>query len=283
MKKIFFLIILFLLIFCYFTLDFGKPDPTYTAFAETPLIEFHTVPKSSDIQESSIRNPYECSYYTLSEIQNMPAYTFLPKSRIAPDMLRQLFYSTEITSDIEARIRGISYPDDAKIPLSDLRYLRVLHYDIHENIYIGELIVNQKIVDAVVDILWKLFEQQYPIEKMILIDAYEGDDIASMEDNNTSSFNYRMVTGAENLSHHSYGMAIDINPLYNPYVLKLEKSTHVNPPSGSQYADRKQDFSYKITADDLCVQLFKSHGFGWGGDWESPKDYQHFEAYIPQN
>lgn len=68
------------------------------------------------------------------------------------------------------------------------------------------------------EIFHELYLAEYPIERIRLIDEYDGDDTVSMEDNNTSCFNYRVVDGTSSLSKHAYGMAIDINPLYNPYV-----------------------------------------------------------------
>ena len=113
-----------------------------------------------------------------------------------------------------------------------------------------------------------------------MIDEYDGDDLASMEDNNTSCFNYRVVDGTDSLSKHSLGCAIDINPLYNPYVVydyKGTGETYISPSEGKTYADRSLDFPYKIDENDLCYKLFKQHGFTWGGDWNSCKDYQHFQ------
>ena len=98
-----------------------------------------------------------------------------------------------------------------------------------------------------------------------------------MEDNNTSCFNYRVVSGKTTLSNHSYGLAIDINPFYNPYVRTKDGETLVSPEHAGAYADRSADFPYKIDEDDLCFQVFTNHGFTWGGNWKSVKDYQHFE------
>ena len=105
-----------------------------------------------------------------------------------------------------------------------------------------------------------------------------GDDTASMEDNNTSCFNYRVVDGTTKLSKHAYGLAIDINPFYNPYVVpQSDGSTYISPKGSEAYTDRSADFPYKIDENDLCYRLFKEHGFTWGGNWNSCKDYQHFQ------
>ena len=101
-----------------------------------------------------------------------------------------------------------------------------------------------------------------------------------MEANNTSCFNYRVVDGTTSLSKHALGCAIDINPFYNPYVVfdKTGNGQDYISPKGSEiYADRSKDFAYKIDEQALCYRLFKEHGFTWGGDWNSCKDYQHFQ------
>lgn len=140
------------------------------------------------------------------------------------------------------------------------------------------MIVNQVITQDILEIMKELYYNDYPIEKMVLIDEYAGDDEASMEDNNTSAFNYRAISGTTTLSKHSLGMAIDINPKYNPYVVtRANGEIVISPENGITYADRTKDFSYKIDENDLCVRLFLEHGFSWGGNWTSPKDYQHFE------
>ena len=115
---------------------------------------------------------------------------------------------------------------------------------------------------------------------MVLIDEYDANDENSMEDNNTSAFNYRTVNGSSKLSKHSLGLAVDINPRFNPCVRTINGEVSVEPANGAEYVDRTQEFSHKITESDLCYQLFIEHGFTWGGSWNSVKDYQHFEKDI---
>ena len=113
---------------------------------------------------------------------------------------------------------------------------------------------------------------------MRLIDDYGADDARSMAANNTSCFCYRRVAGSTALSKHSRGMAVDVNPLYNPCV--YVRSGRVLPPEGRAYAhgrDRRKDIPGKIDATDLCYRLFVSRGFRWGGAWRILKDYHHFE------
>ena len=188
------------------------------------------------------------------------------------------FYISEITDEIFARISGISYPEGCTLPLSSLRYVHVLHIDFEGNTVTGELIVNEKIAADVLEIFKELYEIRYPIEKMVLVDAYGGDDELSMEDNNSSAFNYRTIAESTVLSNHALGLAIDINPLYNPYVyVRKDGSTFLQPYNAGEYVDRTTGNPYYILPDDECCRIFKAHGFSWGGDWQTKKDYQHFE------
>jgi hypothetical protein len=106
------------------------------------------------------------------------------------------------------------------------------------------------------------------------VDVFEGDDEASMSANNTSAFNCRPVTGGARWSDHSYGVAIDINPVVNPYV----RRDTVAPPEGAPYVDRDADVPGMIHEGDVVVDTFADHGWIWGGTWSFPKDYQHFST-----
>lgn len=213
----------------------------------------------------------------IADIKQQPAGTEVDVSGFSEEETAQLFYATEITDDIFTRINGVSYQKNNEISRENLRYLRVLHIGTNGNIYVGEMIVNESIIEDILEIMQELYRAAYPIEKMVLIDEYGGDDEASMEANNTSAFNYRNISGSGKLSKHSYGLAIDVNPLYNPYVKNTADATICQPQNALDYIDRSREFSYKIDENDLCYQLFTAHGFTWGGSWNSVKDYQHFE------
>ena len=187
------------------------------------------------------------------------------------------FYITEISDDVFLRIYGKSFKEDCTLPRDDLRYLHVLHKDINGTVHEGEMIVNKHIAEDVLDILRTLYENDYPIEKIRLIDEYGADDELSMEDNNSSSFNFRFVPRTKKISKHGRGLAVDINPLYNPYITTVDGKRNIDPVNAEPYADREADFDYKIVKGDLCYNLFIEHGFEWGGEWKNSKDYQHFE------
>lgn len=187
------------------------------------------------------------------------------------------FYASKISKSVKKRITGKSFKEDGKIALTDLRYLRVLYYGFDNKSHIGELIVNKSAAADFLAVFKKLYKEKYPIEKMILVDNYDAEDKASMADNNTSAFNYRTVAGSKTLSKHALGLAIDINPLYNPCVEKEGKKTVVSPVEGKKYADRSLDNPYYIKQNDICYEAFTKLGFTWGGSWNSLKDYQHFQ------
>ena len=200
------------------------------------------------------------------------------------------FYIAPISDEIFARIYGKSYKENCTLPREDLRYLHVLHVDLDGVEHEGEMIVNYHIAEDVLEILRQLYEAKYPIERMRLVDEYDADDELSMEDNNSSSFNFRFISHTTRVSKHGLGLAVDINTLFNPYTKIVDGVRIVEPVTGEPYLDREADFPYKIDHEDLCYRLFTEHGFEWGGDWEDRKDYQHFEiptdviaAWYPEN
>lgn len=164
-----------------------------------------------------------------------------------------------------------------QINLDALRYVQVPIFGYDDKTHTGELVVHAKLAEEVVDILLELYDTKFPIEKMRLIESYEASDDTSMADNNSSAFCYRRnVTYPDLLSKHSQGLAIDINPLYNPYV----KKERVLPPEGKLYLDRTKPLKGMITEKTSCYHAFVKRGWTWGGSWPDRQDYQHFEKEI---
>lgn len=194
--------------------------------------------------------------------------------------MERCFKAEEISDVIFRRMLGRSFKEHTAVKRNMLRYLKVLHYDAEGRIRIGEMVCNRLIADDLVSIFRQLFDARYPIERMTLIDDYDADDELSMSANNTSCFCYRVVKGSKRLSAHSLGMAVDINPRYNPYVRRLSGGKlRVRPANGRGYSDRSKRHAYTLLKGDLCHRLFTSRGFIWGGSWRSVKDYQHFEKH----
>ncbi len=191
----------------------------------------------------------------------------------------QAFTSVPVEGEILNRISGISYKPGSSLPPEQLRYLRIPIYpEIHGDIVLGEMICNVTIADDLLAIFQALFRRHYPIASMRLVDDFGGDDDASMRANNSSCFNDRPKSWSRTeKSKHALGLAVDINPLYNPLVRVRGGVVRVFPAESHAFADRSQIFDYKISKSDLCYKEFIARGFRWGGSWASSQDYQHFE------
>lgn len=197
----------------------------------------------------------------------------LPSEIIDSD-IRTYFAYTEIPDIIFNRMKGVSFGEDSPVAREDLRYMTVLYWGTDGTAHKGELIVNKAIAQDTAEIFFELYRASYPIESIKLIDEYGGSDEVSMAKNNTSCFNARKMTGSDTWSLHAYGLAIDLNPLYNPYV---GADGTILPVTATQYADRNNSFVMKIDEQDYAYRTFVKHGFIWGGSWNGVKDYQHFE------
>lgn len=221
----------------------------------------------------------------LTSIRNLSAGTVLSRDEIDTDNLSQYFTSEEIEEgdSVYERIYGQSYVDNDNIDLSDLRYLKMLHVNFDGDYQVGEMIVNELVVSDVLDIFETLCEEGYEIYSMYLIDDFwagdpDDSDWYSIEANNTSCFCYRTATGSGNLSKHALGRAIDINPQQNPYVTyDSDGDAHYSHDNASDYVYDRYDGDHMITTDDRAYELFINYGWTWGGNWSSPKDYQHFQ------
>ena len=187
-----------------------------------------------------------------------------------------------INSDIKKRIYGKSWKEGCPVPISNLRYLKIPYKNFYGQRRVGEMIVNKDVANEVIDIFERLYKHNYPIRQMKLVSDFGADDWRSIEADNTSAFNCRPVTGGKKWSNHSYGRAIDINPLENPYISRSGKIAH---KLSLQYRNRLRHGNTPqqralILKNDYIVKLFHSKGWRWGGDWHSVKDYQHFDKPI---
>ncbi len=179
-----------------------------------------------------------------------------------------------IEGPIKDRITPTSWRPGCPVPRRRLRLIRAAHVSFRGGAETGRLIVHATQVDEIKTVLRRLYNQRFPIRRMHLIDRYDGSDRRSMDADNTSAFNCRVVAGTTRWSEHAYGRAIDINPVENPYV----NGTHVSPEAGRPYADRSRRAKGMIHRGDVVYRAFRRQGWRWGGDWNPIKDYQHFSA-----
>lgn len=149
----------------------------------------------------------------------------------------------------------------------------------------GKIVVMDAVAPNVLRIFEELHARHFPIAKAQPLNAYEGDDEASMADNNTSGFNDRLVAGTDHISLHAYGVAIDLDPVQNPFITRSGTELTVHPAAAVDYVNRRPHRPGKADRPGLAeevVDIFVRNGFTqWGGDWDDPIDYQHFDITRP--
>ncbi|NHC15846.1 M15 family metallopeptidase [Motilibacter sp. E257] len=185
-------------------------------------------------------------------------------------------YTSKVSRIDNATLARMRYSHRAGCPVKvkDLRLVRLTYYGFDAKAHTGELVVAAAVAGDVTAAFGRLYEARFPIARMVLVDNYKGSDARSMAANNTSAYNCRKVAGTSRWSEHSYGRAVDINPVQNPYV----QGRSVAPAAGRAYVDRSQDVPGLIRAKDAVVKAFAVEGWGWGGIWRASKDYQHFSS-----
>jgi D-alanyl-D-alanine carboxypeptidase len=180
-----------------------------------------------------------------------------------------------LPADVIRRMSGVSWRPGCPVPLARLRLLRLSYWGFDGKAHIGALVVRDDVAPAVVDIFRRIYNARFPIQRMQLVDDFAGSDDRSMAANNTSAFNCREIDGRPGTwSQHSFGVAVDINPVQNPWV----RGSTVDPPAGRAYVDRRNVRPGMILAGDAVTSAFAAHGWGWGGTFRNAKDYQHFSA-----
>ena len=179
-----------------------------------------------------------------------------------------------LTDAERTAMAGVTWNEGCPVHLDELVVLRPTHWDMEGVVVSGELVIAASHAADLESVFSALFDAKYPIRSMRPAREFGGSDDASMAADNTSAFNCRAVTGGTGWSQHSYGHAVDINPVENPYV----KGDLVLPPEGAAYTERDPAVPGLIVAGDAVTTAFEAIGWGWGGDWSSLKDYQHFSA-----
>ncbi len=186
--------------------------------------------------------------------------------------MAQIIIDSKLT--LSEALNGSAAPEEviAALAIVDIRYL-----GFDNRIHQGQIVIHKALRAEVAGIFKQLLLNKFPIFKAVPIVAYGWDDHKSIKDNNTSAFNYRNVFATNRLSNHSYGRAIDINPLVNPYVTE----DGIVRPAGPEYDPAAKG---AIADGDKTVSLFLDCGWEWGGHWKEEYgyvDYQHFQKPVP--
>lgn len=249
--------LLLLLSACKSTPDTGAELPQET----TPVADAAAAPSKADAGP---------------ELAPTDAGTLVTEDAGGPDGAAPGFDGTQgpLPADVRTHMTGRSWREGCPLGLDDLALLELAYWDFAGARQHGRLVVASSAAGHVLGAFHTLYDAHFPIARMRLVDDYEASDDLSMADDNTSAFNCRKVTGGSGWSAHSYGTAIDVNPRENPYV----KGQTVLPPEGAEYLDRSSVRSGMAVEGSALVAAFDALGWGWGGRWASPRDYQHFSA-----
>jgi D-alanyl-D-alanine carboxypeptidase len=157
---------------------------------------------------------------------------------------------------------------------AQLRRVRLSYWGFDRRAHTGALVVNASVVGDVVYVFRRLYRSRFPIRRMRPIDAYRANDERSLAADNTAGFNCRdaIAPGPKRWSVHAYGLAIDVDPVENPYL----EGGRVHPRAGRAYLDRSRVRRGMAVRGGLLVRAFAAVGWKWGGRWTGSPDYQHF-------
>jgi hypothetical protein len=177
-------------------------------------------------------------------------------------------------SHVTAAQLPYSWRHGCPVAPAQLRRVRLSYWGFDRRAHTGALIVNASAVGDVVPVFRRLYRARFPIRRMRPIDAYRGVDERSLEADNTAAFNcrYAVAPGPKRWSVHAYGLAIDVNPVENPYL----EGGRVHPGAGRAYLDRSNVRPGMAVPRGLLVRAFAAVGWEWGGRWRGTPDYQHF-------
>jgi hypothetical protein len=164
-------------------------------------------------------------------------------------------------------VAGTIAPDEI---IDTLAFLDVFYYSFDGKKHQGQIVVNRELEDDVGEIFASIEKLKFPVGSVIPIVEYQWDDYRSMAANNSSGFNFRVIEGTTKLSMHSLGRAVDINPVQNPVIYPNGEIA----PRGAVY---QPGTAGTVDPDHPVVREFLKRGWHWGGNFEQPKDYHHFE------
>ena len=227
-------------------------------------------------EDLSTENILTDEHYDQYYLDYMSDGYYFGYGRVCDEYFIPVFTKEPLPEHIIEFITGLTFRDYAPFELCFLTYLTITHVDFNGEDRIGHMIVAAEIGEEVLEIFREIYEARFPIYSIKLIDYFDALDYYSMAANNSSAFNFRYIANTNVISRHGFGMAIDINPLQNPYV----RGDNVLPAAGRAYLDRSYVRPGMIVRGDPVYQAFTSRGWTWGGTWTLPRDYHHFERRV---
>jgi hypothetical protein len=185
-----------------------------------------------------------------------------------------------LPDSLRHEMRGTTWKPGCPVPLTDLRLLRFNYWAFDGVVTRGPMVVREDVAE---DVLWafgRLFKARFPIKRLALAREFVPEEFEpriSSRRSVTASFNCRPVVTplgpGDDFSQHAYGLAVDINPVQNPFVTA---DGFVRNRMARPYVDRGRNLVGMIHRGDVVVRSFAAIGWEWGGDWSGGKDYMHF-------
>ena len=183
-----------------------------------------------------------------------------------------------IPENIRKQMIGTTWKKSCPVSLDQLSYVRVSYWGFDNKPHVGELILNKVVAESAIDVFKQIYQIRFPIESMKLRSCYFKHPNDSSKKDNSSAFNYRKDDQTPTqLSLHSYGIAIDINPFYNPAPVAGGK---VDPEGAAKYLNRNIDHKGMIKQNSQVFHIMTKHGWAWGQYFKKGADPMHFEKIV---
>jgi hypothetical protein len=215
-----------------------------------------------------------------AEVSPSPGQAETPPASDGEDRTRFAGRVSPLPAPLAAEMRGTTWKPGCPVPLSDLRLLRFNYWGFDGQIKRGPMVVNASVAADVLWVFGRLFEAQFPIKRVGLTREFKESRLETAPDTRrsvTASFNCRPVVtpagAGDTFSQHSFGLAVDVNPMQNPYV---REDGWVRNRFARPYVDRSANLLGMIEPGDVVVRSFAAVGWAWGGNWSGGKDYMHF-------
>jgi hypothetical protein len=214
------------------------------------------------------------------EVSPSPDQAETPPASEGEERTRFAGRISPLPTPLAAEMRGTTWKPGCPVPLSGLRLLRFNYWGFDGEVKRGPMVVNASVASDVLWVFGQLFEAQFPIKRVGLTREFKESRLETDPHTHrsvTASFNCRPVVtpagAGDTFSQHSFGLAVDVNPLQNPYV---REDGWVRNRFARPYVDRSRNLLGMIEEGDVVVLSFAAVGWAWGGNWSGGKDYMHF-------
>jgi hypothetical protein len=190
--------------------------------------------------------------------------------------------SRPLSSPVRSQLKaGGFWHKGCPVARSDLRLLTVSYRGFDGHSHAGRLIVNRAATAPLTRSFRRLYTLRFPIRHMAIDDFYGPRRGRPADGDVTAAFECRQAVpspctggrGTGTWSMHAYGLAVDVNPLENPYVGCGQSRDPATRPFFNRSRHRRG------MVGSRAVRAFTATGWGWGGAWAgNTKDYMHFSS-----